>query len=219
MKKKYSFADQFYDRFCRDYTLRFRDTGPFSGFRKGMDSYRITSYRIENLGYCSVIRVGGPFGKMTEAGVFVPLYKDAPLLMFDRVKKPFSDSVSINLFDVGLEKQGYRQFMTLSEGYAKIPDSDYDGGWYNGILLKGSVAKNIKGKEEEGAEMLEDYLDTYIKCVTFSENCTVSEKAAKTAEIAEGFISKGGAAAEKMTGVLGKNTAEKLFREILFPEE
>ncbi|MCQ2400840.1 MAG: hypothetical protein MJ059_02825 [Lachnospiraceae bacterium] len=219
MKKKYSFADQFYDRFCREYTLRYRDTGSFSGFKKGADSYRITSYRIDNVGYCCIIRVSGSFGKNTEAGIFLPLHKDAPLLMFDRVKKLSSDSLSINLFDTGLEKQGYRQFVTLSEGVEKIPDSDYEGGWYNGILLKGSVAKNIKGKEDEGTEMLESYLDTYIKCITYSENCSVSEKAVKISEISDGFLNKGGAAAEKMIKVLGADTAEKLFKKILFPEE
>lgn len=218
MKKKYSFADQFYDRFCREYTLRYRDTGRFAGFKKGSDSYRITSYKIENVGYCCVIRVSGMLGKMTEAGVFVPLSKDAPLFMFDRVKKLSSDTISINLFDTGLEKQSYRQFLTLSEGMEKIPDADYDGGWYNGILLKGSVAKNIKGKVDEGAEMLESYMDTYIKCITFSENCAISEKAVKISEISDGFLQNGGAAAEKITKVLGAVTAKKLFQEILFPE-
>lgn len=218
MKKKYSFADQFYDRLCRDYTLRYRDTGRFSGFKKGTDSYRITSYKIENIGYCCVIRLSGMLGKITEAGIFVPLYKDAPLFMFDRVKKTSSDSISINLFDTGLEKQSYRQFITLSEEAAKIPDSDYEGGWYNGILLKGSVAKNIKGKEGEGADMLESYMDAYIKCITFSESCTVSLKAVKIAEISDGFLNKGGEAAVKITKVLGADAAVKLFKEILFPE-
>lgn len=219
MKKNYSFADQFYDRLCMDYTLRYRDTGVFSGLKKGTDSYRITSYRIEDIGYCSVIRVSGFFGKTTEAGVFVPLHRDAPLFMFDRVKAPGSDSISINLFDTGLEKQNYRQFAALSEAADKIPDADYDGGWYNDILLKGSVAKAIRGKVSEGSEMFEEYLDAYIKCITFSEKCDASDKGAKIAAISDGFLKKGGAAAVKIRKAVGDSAAEKLFKDILFPEE
>lgn len=219
MRKKYSFADQFYDSLCRDYTLRFRDTGKFAGFKKGTDSYRITSYRIENVGYCSIIRVTGWFGKLTEAGVFVPLYKDAPLFMFDRVKKGTSDMISINLFDTGLEKQTYRQFRNLSEEFEKIPDSDYEGGWYNNLLIEGSAAKNIRGKGDEGSDMLETYLDAYIRCITFSENCAASEKGAKIAAVSDGFLNNGSVSAEKVKKCLSAEEVSALFNKFIFPEE
>ena len=212
-KYVFSAADCFYDRLCADYILR---SNPAAAFSKG--ALRVSSYSIEGLGYASLIRVQKSFGRLTEAAVFAPLYKDAPVFMADRVKTLFSDSLSVNILDAGLKKMYYRQFQNVSDDYNGMPDADCSSGWYQDILISGSVCKNIKGRAD-AAQMLEDYLGAYIKIMEFAEKCCSSEKGKKLCEIRDGFLEKGSESADFAKKVLSEAGAAELFEKILFPAE
>ena len=79
--RKESAADMFYDRFCEDYRLRYRDPGENG-------NVRISSYRIDDLGYVTLVRFQKLFG-ICECGVFTPVMKDTPAIAFTRKRGLF----------------------------------------------------------------------------------------------------------------------------------
>lgn len=211
MKKiQFSAADCFYDRFCQDYTLRTNAAGAVL-----TGNMKISSYRVEGLGNATIIRVPGALGKNTEAAVFAPLYKDAPVFMMDRVKTLVRDEMSINILDAGLTKMYYRQFSSISEDYAKIPDADCEEGWYQNLLVQGSIAKNIKG-HEEAAAMLEDYIGAYIKIMEFAEKCDPEKKAEKLREFAASFAGCGSGSIATLEKAVGSEKLQEYLAHTVF---
>lgn len=214
-KWKISIADSFYDRCCIDYTLKARDIGAYaSGALAGRKS-RISSYSIENVGTVTIIRTEGPLGfEKTESCIFTPQAKDAPILMVDDVKTWFKEHLSINVARTQIRELNYRQFESLEEGHAKLADADVPALWYNGRLVRGSVAK--EGTREELAAMLEEYMNAYLRIVQFAEPCDAGLKAEKTKEFTGNFLTEGGRTIEAVKKGLGEKTGEFLDT-VVFP--
>ena len=212
MGVKISIADEFYDRCCREYTLRYRDPGKFAQTSLG----RISSYQIEGVGHVTLARTSALF--VTREGcVFAPDGKDAPILMVDRVKKPGSDTLTINIVKSQLSPITYRQFEKLEESFEKLEDADAPEVWYSAELIRGSVAK--KAGAEELAGLLEEYMDAYLRIVEFAEKCDPAAKAEKNAAFAHGLLEKGGLAADKIRKTLGENGAKDFFDTVVFPQK
>lgn len=212
-KQKFSAADGFYDRLCQDYTLKLISTDLYQGGK-----LRVSAYHVENYGNAVIIRKEGFLGAKTEAAIFAPVEKDAPVFMMDRVKTLFQDVMSLNVLNACLSKIFYRQFTGIEEDYGKIPDADSAGGWYNSILIAGSTAKNIKG-HEEAESMLEEYLSAFIKIMEFAEKCSSSAKTVKLAELNENFKSCGSESVLTLKKAMGDEKFGEFFDRVLFPKE
>jgi len=210
MGVKISIADAFYDRCCSSYTLKYRDPGRFQQTSLG----RVSSYRIEGVGCVALVRSSALF--VTREGcVFVPQEKDAPILMVDHEKKMGSETLTVNIVKSQVSPVTYRQFEKLEESFGKLIDADAPESWYNAELIKGSVAKKAKGGEL--ADLLEEYMDAYLRIVEFAEKCDPARKAEKTAEFSHGLLEKGGAAAELVQRSFGAEGAKEFFDTVIFP--
>lgn len=213
MKRKFSAADCFYDSFCTGYTLRYQNAGEFC-----TGNMKVSSYRVEGRGAVTLVRVSGPLGKLTEAGIFVPEEKDAPVFMMDRVKTIGKDAMSLNILEANLTKLYYRQFLNVSEDYGKIPDAEVPEGWYAKSLIQGSTAKNIQG-HPEAESMLEDYIAAFMKVLEFAEPCAKEAKGEKIREIRENFLSDDSQSVRYVMKALGEEKGKRFFSEVLFPAE
>lgn len=211
MGVKISFADAFYDRCCREYTLKYRDPGRFTQTSLG----RISSYRIEGVGAVTLARSQALFVQR-EGCVFTPTEKDAPVLLVDHVKKPGSETLTINIVKTQIAPLTYRQFERVEESFGKLPDADAPDAWYSSDLIRGSVAK--KAGAEELAGMLEEYMDAYLRVVEFAEKCDPAARAEKNAAFSHGLLEKGGLAADRIRKTLGEEDAKAFFDTIVFPQ-
>ena len=99
-KRKESAADMFYDRFCEDYVLKYRDPGENGNLK-------ISSYRIDDVGYVTLVRKKGLFGG-TECGVFTPVMRDVPAICFKRDRGLFGNgSFTAEVYKLVPEKQTF----------------------------------------------------------------------------------------------------------------
>ena len=96
--RKQSAADMFYDRFCEDYTLKYRDPGENG-------NVRISSYRIDDVGYVTLVRKKKLFGG-SEYGIFTPVMRDVPAICFKRDRGLFGNgSFQAEVYKLVPEKQ------------------------------------------------------------------------------------------------------------------
>ena len=99
-KRKESAADMFYDRFCEDYVLKYRDPGENGNLK-------ISSYRIDDAGYVTLVRKKGLLGG-TEYGIFTPVMRDVPAICFKRDRGLFGNgSFSAEVYKLVPEKQAF----------------------------------------------------------------------------------------------------------------
>ena len=99
-KRKESAADMFYDRFCEDYVLKYRDPGENGNLK-------ISSYRIDDVGYVTLVRKNGLFGG-TECGIFTPVMRDVPAICFKRDRGLFGNGTfTAEVYKLVPEKQTF----------------------------------------------------------------------------------------------------------------
>lgn len=167
MARKESAADMFYDRFCEDYILKYRDPG-------NSGNIKISSYFIEGLGYVTLVRSGG-FFKKAEYGVFTPILKTCPAIAFTRTGGLFGgNSFTGEVFKLIPEKVTYTS-----------SDEDIDGkiaDFFNEHIRKMAYGEKREkpfdiGKEMKGSETLSALEDLFgAKYGTFEKYFLTPEK-------------------------------------------
>ncbi|MDO4488609.1 MAG: hypothetical protein Q4B67_05945 [Eubacteriales bacterium] len=203
-KRKESLADNYYDRLCNDYMLRYVDPGEFK-------ELRLSSYRIEGKGRVCLIRLGG-----TEIGTFAPFYKEAPFFCFMMKKGLFSKSLSFEIIRSATDKRIYRRFNELEGAYSVLPEADTDDFWYSDRLADGSCTKKGESDKKSFVEMADDYFEAYVKLLEFSLDKDNAACTADMKSLCEGCLENGGLVANVLIKKLGPEKARELFERYIF---
>ena len=177
-------------------------------------TFTIEQYAIEDIGNLSVMNGSAAMGTKTrEVITITPIYKDAPILEYNRFMWLGKDNITINLFDLTASRGDYSDFDEILEEFEDYTDIDRAPEWYDSILRKESVAKNGKKATLVMSDLFVSYLEKYLQLVKKGKDCDNSQL---IASFTEKLVSEGGELTTAFVEHNSKEKIEELYKKIIF---
>ncbi len=201
------------------------DPGEYANVKGGMINANVKQYYIEGVGNLAIQKAKAMLGLMKmDMTCITPIDRDLPLFSYDIVDAMGNYTLIIEMYDVMLDNKKFmevdlKDFLSIKEKYANLPDDDRGEHWYDDIKLESSVSKKDKKKAiaEAVDELYGEYLEKYFKMA--SEMPELEDKEAKRAKshaYVEGLLSNGGPSTDQFVKMIGKEKTSEYFGNVIF---
>lgn len=197
----------------------------FGAVKVGVLRFTIQRYEVAGIGNLSVMNGTALFGLLKMKTVLLtPLYRDAPLFSYDRIRAAGSDTLLIELYNTLLagsaaawETQNAR-LSALKSTYSQLAEHELGTHWYDALKLPCSVSKKGKSKACTAAfdELYAKYLAQYLLWLESAPACDPMSKAKAEERYVGGLIENGGPSTDAFVKAIGRDKTAALFRKVLF---
>lgn len=196
------------------------DAGAAAKIKVKPMNFTINHYDLEGAGHLVVMQGRAMMGLMKmDTVMLTPILRDAPLFSYDRIQAMGNDTYIIELYDTLLEKglaQEYEELKAEKERLGGVPDHDLGQHWYDPMKLPASFAKKGKKCSEILDAGYQSFFDCYLEHLSKAPACDGDAKKQKTAEYVNGLFENGGPSTDAFVKGIGREAAEKIFREVIF---
>lgn len=186
-------------------------------------TFRIRAYEIIGIGHLSLMQADGMFGLMKmDTAILTPVYKDAPLFSYDRIKALGNDTFILEFYNTMLDESvgNYINYMNAleraKEQVSDIPEHDLGKHWYDSIKLAASSSKKTR---KCGARLDEQYqrvLGIYMEMLKCAPDVEPTAKTAKSYAYVDGLFTNGGPSTDAFVKAIGVQRAREMFETIIF---
>ncbi|MGL5314810.1 MAG: hypothetical protein ACRC92_16275 [Peptostreptococcaceae bacterium] len=184
--------------------------------------FNIEQYEILGLGNMAILK-GKGFGLMNILTVvFTPsIKKDIPLVIIDFINMANKRTVFVEFYINHIIKNDRicnleNKLKELSVKYSDIENYIEKPNWYTSLRnVYSPLKKSTKEQDKVLYEMVIEYLQAYLSCVSNSETCIESKNIQLEAFIND-LIYKGNPSTAVLKKALGEEDTIKLFKEIIF---
>lgn len=208
-----------YDLTKDSYELTERDIGEYRVIKKNGMKFDIKSFKVEGVGYCSVIKMNAMFGLMKmDTFVLNPVDKDMPLFSFDLISVMGNLTLLVEMYDTRVNKdESYQRILSLKDEYSSLNDHDLGTHWYDYMKLPTSIAKKVKKKMKGNLEELaKRYYELYLGYLKESKDVDPALKQKESDAYVAGLFENGGPSTDQFVKMIGREKAEELFSKYVF---
>lgn len=212
-------VDVFLDKLNRRYHFDSLPGNELSHFKAAGMKFQVRAFTVEKLGHVSVMTASGMLGLMKMDSLIVnPFSLDAPLFSYDRIHAMGRDVLYAEMYDTMIGKTFRTQGMlAVTEKFGSRLDVKPKPNWYDDLIVPPYVSKKGKGKNKaEFDQLIGELFDAYLSALAEADPCDPEEKKKKSAVYTEGLLENGGPATDPVKAAIGREKAERLFRELLF---
>lgn len=202
------------------YTLEPIIGNPHKKIDKSGMHFVITTYRVKDLGYLSVIDMKAMLGLMKmESVVLNADTKDLPLFSGDFIQAAGKCTLLEEFYDTmvqPLSEETQAALRAVKARYSKLPPYETGPHWYDSIrydFTLGATGKELKTLE---GKITTEYLDAYLEAAKSAPDVDPAEKKAKTQAYVDGLFNNGGPAVDQFKKLLGDEAAREVFEKYVF---